>query len=236
MYPRKIYELSKEPYKKGEFHNEERKTKNCQMKTENEEKREIKQLLEQWKIDIEEEEKKKIIEYLQMVIKWNQHINLTGARDIRQIIHEHLTDSFAMSVLIPKNSEIIDVGTGGGLPIIPFAIIRADCKITAIEAKIRKVAFLRAVKNLCNLEKIKIIKGRIENFNDKKFDIACSKATFKPKNWLKMAKALIKDDGRVLVYATRNEDVNCSNWILKQFIEYKTGQGSKRWLGSYCST
>jgi 16S rRNA (guanine527-N7)-methyltransferase len=58
-----------------------------------------------------------------LLLSWNARINLTGARTPAELLGEHFPDALAMARLVPPNARVLDVGSGGGLPVLPFAVL-----------------------------------------------------------------------------------------------------------------
>jgi len=100
-------------------------------------------LAEEWKFPLSPETTKRVIEFCRLLIAWNVRVNLTGARTVAEVVGEHVVDAFAMARLVPPGSSVVDVGAGGGLPGVAFAILRPDARLTMVEPRAKRVAFLR---------------------------------------------------------------------------------------------
>lgn len=83
-------------------------------------------------LDLNEELYEKFDAYAQLLVTWNEKINLTAITDAQGITEKHFLDSLAVfrNDIIPQNSSVIDVGTGAGFPGIPMKIYRNDLKVT----------------------------------------------------------------------------------------------------------
>jgi 16S rRNA (guanine527-N7)-methyltransferase len=132
----------------------------------------------------------------QLLLRWNARINLTGARSSEELLREHFPDSFAMAALVPPASSLVDVGSGGGLPALPFALLRPDVSVTVVEPRAKRVAFLRTAVRELGLA-VAVVSGRAEEVNDR-FAVASSRATFPPPEWLKVGADLVHPGGEVL--------------------------------------
>lgn len=161
--------------------------------------------------------------YCALLLEWNERINLTGARTGVELASEHLPDAFAMLGLVPDGARLLDVGSGGGLPAIPFAILRPDCAVTLVEPRQRRVAFLRTAARILGLP-VEIAPCRVEDLARTVptsipkqpgrglaipgvgFDAVSSRATFAPGEWLMRAPPLARPGGRVLVFTTPAEE------------------------------
>ena len=128
-----------------------------------------------------EEQLEKFYRYMNLLIEWNEKINLTAIIEPKEIILKHFIDSLTIIKYIDKNKKIIDVGTGAGFPGIPIKILREDIEVTLLDSLNKRINFLNEVINELKLENINTIHSRIEEYakNKKyreKFDIATSRA------------------------------------------------------------
>lgn len=137
--------------------------------------------LEELSIMFTEEQYKKFYIYMNLLLEWNEKINLTAITDKEEIILKHFIDSLTISKYIEKNSKLIDVGTGAGFPGIPIKIYRDDVEITLLDSLNKRVNFLNTVIKELNLEKIVAVHGRAEEIGKnknyrEKFDVSTSRA------------------------------------------------------------
>lgn len=92
---------------------------------------------------VSEAQKDKLEQYVELLLKWNAKINLIGKSTIDEVWHRHIEDSLQLAEHIPPETKtIIDIGSGGGLPAIPLAII-TELPVHMVESDQRKCAFLR---------------------------------------------------------------------------------------------
>lgn len=81
-----------------------------------------------------EEQANKFIKYYELLIEWNEKMNLTAITEEREVAEKHFADSLLPMELIPKNARCIDVGTGAGFPGIPLMIMRPDITVTLLDS------------------------------------------------------------------------------------------------------
>ncbi len=141
----------------------------------------LKQQSKELDILLNEEQIKQFYKYMNLLIEWNQKINLTAITEPEEIIQKHFVDSITIEKYLNKNAEIIDVGTGAGFPGIPLKIIRPDLKITLLDSLNKRVNFLNNVIENLELSSIYSIHARVEEFGKvsqyrEKFDVATSRA------------------------------------------------------------
>lgn len=121
--------------------------------------------------------------YMELVLEWNNKINLTSITDVDEFIVKHFYDSLTLltAVNIPINAKVIDVGTGAGFPGIPLKIVRPDIRLTLLDSLNKRLVFL-SDHVLKNIElSANVVHGRAEEISkDKKFrekfNIATSRA------------------------------------------------------------
>ncbi len=134
--------------------------------------------------------------YLSELKKWNKVYNLTAITDDEEIVIKHFLDSLLYLKAIPRGRiTICDVGSGGGFPGLPLAIVRPDLLISLLEPSRKKIAFLRQVRRLLALENIETLNFRAEELVESQFDIVVTRATFSVSEFLKKAGHIVKPGG-----------------------------------------
>ncbi len=145
---------------------------------------------------VSDEAQQKLLIYLALLQKWNKVYNLTAVRDPLEMVTLHLLDS--LSVLPYVNSKnILDVGSGGGLPGIVLAICKPDLQVTTIDTVQKKVIFMRQVKGELGLDNLTPVHARVENFQaDERFELVISRAFSEIALFLALTQHLIAENGQ----------------------------------------
>jgi 16S rRNA (guanine527-N7)-methyltransferase len=162
-------------------------------------------LADGWHVACEPSQAEALSRFGTLLLTWNARINLTGANSLDDIAAEHLPDSFALATRFELTApeRVIDVGSGGGLPALPLAILRPALQLRLIEPIAKKAAFLRtATRELGLGAQIAVHVGRAEPLVPGDFDAAFSRATFPPEAWARLGADLVRPGGRVFVLAS----------------------------------
>ena len=138
----------------------------------------------------------KLVRYLDLLLKWNKVYNLTAIRDPQRMVSHHLLDSAAVLPYLPEG-DMLDVGTGPGLPGIPLAILRPTSKVTLLDVIQKKTAFLRQAVGDLNLSNVDVICERVEAWAPaRQFPLIMSRAFSELADFVRSAEHLLADGGR----------------------------------------
>ncbi|MBN2575373.1 MAG: 16S rRNA (guanine(527)-N(7))-methyltransferase RsmG [Deltaproteobacteria bacterium] len=186
-----------------------------------------------WELPLSYESSARLGLYASKLLEWNRRVNLTGARDLHELLDAHLPDSFALAKLCPARATVVDVGSGGGLPAIPFAILRPDCHVTLVEPRAKRVAFLNMALRTCDCRLARVVRARAENMPSSGFSVATSRATFGTESWLRIASRLLSTGGMAVVFAARPTVTASAAAVLRRSVDYHTSSGVPRWAGLF---
>ncbi|OIN02980.1 16S rRNA (guanine(527)-N(7))-methyltransferase RsmG [Polynucleobacter sp. QLW-P1DATA-2] len=152
--------------------------------------------------------------FLQEMGRWNQVHNLTAIESEQDSIRLHLIDSIAVLPVLRRflkvpNPKIADLGSGGGLPAIPIAIVQPEWRLTLIEAIRKKTAFLQHVRGKLKLKNIEVLSERVENValqQPAQFDAVISRAFTNLARFLDLSLPLLKPGGLVFAMKAKRAD------------------------------
>ncbi|MEO7113307.1 MAG: 16S rRNA (guanine(527)-N(7))-methyltransferase RsmG [Polyangiaceae bacterium] len=137
--------------------------------------------------------------WLELLKTWNRKLDLTAAKREPDLLDVMLSDAFVLSKHLPKGASVVDIGSGAGAPGLPLAIVRRDLKVTLVEPAIKRVSFLRTVLSAIGRTDIKLQRGRGEEIDAASVDVAISRATLPPMEWLTLGASLVRPGGEVWV-------------------------------------
>ena len=139
--------------------------------------------------------------FVELLLKWNKVYNLTGVRGADEVVDRHFVESFALRPLL-KGTHVADVGSGGGLPGVPLAIVEPERRFTLIESRAKRVRFLRHVVAELELANTEVAHGRAEDLPvTRPFDTVLARAVAPPAELLSICRHLTAP-GSILLLLT----------------------------------
>lgn len=149
-------------------------------------------------LNLPENVRQKLLDYLALIQKWNKIHNLTAVRDPEEMVTLHLLDSLSVLPYI-KSGRLLDVGSGAGLPGIPLALCLPDLPVTVMDSSHKKASFMRQVKAELNIPNLEVMCNRAEDYRPAQlFDIVISRAFSDLNQFVMLTKHLCKVDGQWL--------------------------------------
>ena len=164
------------------------------------------------KIDVELTEKqvKQFYNYMNLLIEWNNNINLTAITEPKEIILKHFVDCATINKFIDKN-KVLDIGTGAGFPGIPLKIINENLEITLADSLNKRIKFLNAVIEELDLADVETLHGRAEDYAKRKeyreqFDLCVSRAVANLSTLSEYCIPFVKRNGYFVSYKSGSSD------------------------------
>lgn len=164
------------------------------------------------KIEINDNIKKNLIRYREMLIEWNKKMNLTAIIDEEEVWIKHFEDSLECVKYIKEGDKVIDVGTGAGFPGLVLAIFfEGKIEMTLMDSLNKRMIFLENVVKELNIKNIKIIHARAEEkANDKEYrevyDVVTSRAVAKLNVLMEYTVPFLKVKGKAIYMKSQNID------------------------------
>jgi len=156
---------------------------------------------------IDSAQQHKLIQFVELLNKWNKVYNLTSVRKPQQMINLHLLDSLVMLPFFTQPDSgspvkrVLDVGTGGGIPGIPLAICLPDIDFVLMDARGKKIRFIQAAIAQLGLKNVTAVHSRVEKYtiaDDQRFERIISRAFASLADMLLFCRQLLAEQGRFL--------------------------------------
>lgn len=156
--------------------------------------------------EINESVAAQLLNYAGMIQKWNKTYNITSIKDFETILSNHIFDSMAVYPPIRNIIEadgrqslnVLDVGSGGGLPGVVLAILDTRIHVACLDAVQKKTSFITMAAGTLGLRNLKGVHSRIESYQDHKYDVVISRAFASLKDFADWSGHCLDQDGALL--------------------------------------
>lgn len=138
-------------------------------------------------------------------IQYNSHTNLMSRKDVDFLFEKHVFDSLAINMWdeFKNHKKILDIGTGGGFPSVIIAIFFPDKNILANDSRIKKINFIKEIKEKLSLENLEVIYSRIEEIEPLGADLIVSRAVGKTVDVYELSKKHLSKNAKFLIYKSK---------------------------------
>lgn len=169
-------------------------------------------------ITLTDKQKKQFVKFYELLVEWNKVMNLTGITEYEEVNEKHFVDSVSLikAIDINKVDTVIDVGTGAGFPGIPLKIVFPHLKVVLLDSLNKRINFLNTVIDELELDDIKTIHGRAEDFAKKneyreQFDVCVSRAVANLATLSEYCLPYVKVGGMFIPYKSGEIDEEVQN-------------------------
>ncbi|MCA5014337.1 MULTISPECIES: 16S rRNA (guanine(527)-N(7))-methyltransferase RsmG [unclassified Enterococcus] len=175
---------------------------------------EFKQLLSKKEIQLSEQQMAQFARYFELLVEWNEKMNLTAITDKQEVYLKHFYDSVSLAFFedFSTNKTICDVGAGAGFPSIPLKIVFPSLKVTIVDSLNKRITFLTELVNELGLEEVSLYHDRAESFGQKAefrgaFDYVTARAVARLNVLSELCLPLVKKEGFFLALkAAKSEE------------------------------
>ena len=154
--------------------------------------------LQSLSLELTRAQQQALLDYIALLGKWNKVYNLTAVREPEQMLSQHVLDCLAvlppLKQVSPEALDLIDVGAGGGLPSVVFAIACPHWQITAVDTVAKKAAFIQTTAHSLRLVNLKAVHSRVEALTGG-FDVVTCRAYASLRDFCDSSRHLLKPNG-----------------------------------------
>lgn len=180
-------------------------------------------------INLTTEQVDQLIGYKNLLQKWNKVFSLTAIVDDCGIIKTHILDGLASAKYFADSHNVLDVGSGMGVPAVILAILFPELKVVALDSNSKKTAFLLQVKIELKLANLQVVTKRVEQYNNQ-FDVITSRAFASMELFVQLTQHLLGENGKYLALKgekAHNELESLHDWnseIIELCVPYLDAQ------------
>jgi 16S rRNA (guanine527-N7)-methyltransferase len=152
-------------------------------------------------LSLSSEQSARLLEFVELLLRWNRTYNLTAVRGGSDMLTHHVVDCLAAVLPLrrmlsgPAPRRILDVGSGGGLPGVVFAVMQGEDAVTCVDSVGKKVAFVRQVAGSLGLGNLDARHARVEAISDRRFDLITARAFASLVDLTRLTAGLLADSG-----------------------------------------
>jgi 16S rRNA (guanine527-N7)-methyltransferase len=154
-------------------------------------------------LDIPSATVQRLLQYLELIRKWNRVYNLTAIKDPGQMLSHHILDSLSIIPYI-RGTTILDIGSGAGLPGIPLSLVFPERHFCMLDGNAKKTRFIQQAITELDIKNAESIHSRVEDYTASEgFDTVVSRAFSSLSDFVRLALPLMKDSGQLLAMKGR---------------------------------
>lgn len=169
--------------------------------------------------------------YKQLLLSWTARVNLIGP-EARQNLDDHIEEAVRAAEILQPRGNVLDFGSGGGLPAIPMAIVSPEARFQLVEADQKKWAFLKHVVRECALNTVvhgDRLQRVLERFPpDLRFSLVTSRAVGKPEEWVPSLRPHLAPGARIALFQSAPDVPEIDGFAAGEVARLPRGQAN--WL------
>ncbi len=151
-------------------------------------------------------QQQQLLQYLQLLQRWNQISNMTAVKTPEAMVCRHLLDSIAILPWL-NGTQVLDIGSGAGLPGVPLSILATNIRFVLLDSRRKRTRFLLQVVAELGLENVSIVTARVEQYRPvEKFDTLTARAFAPLPKMLRCCEHLCAAKSRVMALKSRSLD------------------------------
>jgi 16S rRNA (guanine527-N7)-methyltransferase len=169
----------------------------------------VRRLLEPFGFSLSTDQIGQVIAYLELLLRWNEKINLTGIRDAPSCVRRHFGESLYLGRWVELSGRLLDIGSGAGFPGLCLKIIFPNLSVTLLEPVAKKRGFLKEVARVCGMNSVEVRRERLADFARAAapvvYDAATTRAVGHLEELIPLASGCLKAEGQLFLWLSRRQ-------------------------------
>jgi len=170
----------------------------------------IRQLLEPFGLALGAEQSSQVLSYLELLLRWNEKINLTSIRDPAECVRRHFGESLCLGGAVELRGRLLDIGSGAGFPGLCLKILFPELSVTLLEPVAKKRAFLKEAARVCGMSRVDVRRERLEEFASsvgraEAFDCATARAVGNFEGLIPLASRCLRSGGLLFLWMSSRQ-------------------------------
>ena len=200
----------------------------------------VRQLLEPFGLALSDGQAGQVVAYLELLLRWNEKINLTSIRDPADCVRRHFGESLYLGSVVELDGRLLDIGSGAGFPGLCLKILFPELSLTLLEPVAKKRGFLKEAARVCGISGVEVRRERLEEFAGSAgaagaFDSATARAVGNFEELIPLASHCLRPGGRLFLWVslrqTRTLGYSCEEIKRVKSLSVPGGGQGEIWWG-----
>ena len=170
----------------------------------------VRQLLEPFGLALSAQQTGHVAAYLELLLRWNEKINLTSIRDPADCVRRHFGESLYLGRCVGLSGKLLDIGSGAGFPGLCLKILLPELAVTLLEPVAKKRGFLKEAARVCGMCGVEVRRERLEEFADsagaaEAYDWATARAVGKLEELVRLASRCLRPGGGLFLWLSQRQ-------------------------------
>ncbi len=173
----------------------------------------VRQLLEPFGLTLSTQQTGQVVAYLELLLRWNEKINLTSIRDPADCVRRHFGESLYLGRCVELSGKLLDIGSGAGFPGLCLKILFPELAVTLLDPVAKKRGFLKEAARVCGMGGVEVRRERLEEFVDaagaaESYDSATARAVGNLPELILLASRCLKPGGQLFLWLSRRQAID----------------------------
>ena len=204
----------------------------------------VRQLLEPFGLTLSTQQTGQVLAYLELLLRWNEKINLTSIRDPADCLRRHFGESLYLGRCVELSGRLLDIGSGAGFPGLCLKILFPDLAVTLLEPVAKTRGFLKEAARVCGMRGVDVRRERLEVFADsagagEAYDSATARAVGDLQGLILLASRCLKSGGRLFLWLSGRQasEVGYADGEMRKVkgVRVPGGAQGEIWWGEKCA-